>query len=73
MQRLKKENWWAKGLRITSFNYFDKSLIVLFLVSHIITMASSATFIGTPVGIASPRFSLAFSVSPEVAKKLSKK
>ena len=38
---------------IASFDYFDKSLIVLSATSVSIFVASFATIIGAPVGIAS--------------------
>ena len=43
---------------IASFDYFDKSLIVLFATSGSIPIASFATVIGAPVGITSTSFSL---------------
>ena len=48
---------------IASFNYFDKSLIVLSATSESISIASFATVIGAPAGIASTSFSLVFSMS----------
>ena len=57
---------------ISSLDYFDKSLIVLFVTCGIISIASFPTAIGAPVGIASASFSLAFSVSTEIVKKFSK-
>ena len=42
---------------IASFDYFDKSLIVLSAASDSISIASFATVIGAPVGIASASFS----------------
>ena len=48
---------------IASFDYFDKSLIVLSVTTGSISIASFATVIGAPVGIASAGFSLAFSIS----------
>ena len=57
---------------IASFDYFDKSLIVLSAASGSISTVSFATFIGTPVGIASPSFSLAFLLSTGLVKKLLK-
>ena len=45
---------------IVSFDYFDKSLIVLSATSGSISVASFATVIGTPIGIASASLSLAF-------------
>ena len=48
---------------IASFDYFDKSLIVLSLATGSISIVSFATVIGAVVGIMSPTFSLAFSVT----------
>ena len=53
-------------------HYFDKSLIVLSATSCSISIASFATVIGASVGIASANFSLAFSMTPEIVKKLLK-
>ena len=57
---------------ITSFYHFDKSLIVLSATIGSISIASFATVIGTPVGIASASFSLAFSFSTRLVKKVLK-
>ena len=57
---------------IASFDYFDKSLIVLSVTAGSISIASFATVIGAPVGIASASFSLAFSISTGIVKKLLK-
>ena len=45
---------------IASFDYFDKSLIVLSTTTGSISIASFATVIGAPVGIASASSNLAF-------------
>ena len=57
---------------IASFDYFDKSLIVLSVTTGSISIASFATIIGAPVGIVSASFSLAFSISTGIIKKLLK-
>ena len=57
---------------IASFDYFDKSLIVLSATSDSISITSFATVIGAPVGIASASFGLVFSMSTDVVKKLLK-
>ena len=57
---------------IASFDYFDKSVIVLSETSGSISVASFATVIGAPVGTACASFSLAFSLSTGLAKKLLK-
>ena len=45
---------------IAAFDYFDKSLIVLFATSYDVSIASFASAIDAPVGITSASFSLAF-------------
>ena len=57
---------------IASFDYFDKSLIVLSVTTGSISIASFATVIGAPVGITSASFSLAFSICTGIIKKLLK-
>ena len=57
---------------IASFDYFDKSLIVLSATSGSIYIASSATAIGIPSGIASASLSLIFSLCVGLVKKLLK-
>ena len=53
---------------IASFDYFDKSLIVLSVTSGGISIASFTTIIGIPVGIASASLSLPFSLCTGLAK-----
>ena len=57
---------------ITSFDYFDNSLIVLSVATGSIFIASFATVIGAPVGMMSASCSLAFSITTEIVKKLLK-
>ena len=57
---------------IATFDYFDKSLIVLSVTTGSTSIASSATIIGTPVRITSASFSLPFSISTGIVKKLLK-
>ena len=54
---------------IASFDYFGKSLIVFSVTTGCISIASFATVIGAPVGIASASFILAFLISTGVVKK----
>ena len=56
----------------SSFDYFDKPLIVLSITTSSISIASFATVIGAPVGIASASFSLAFSISIRIVERLLK-
>ena len=48
------------SIYIASFDYFDKSLIVLSITTGSISIALFETVIGAPVGIVSACFSLAF-------------
>ena len=57
---------------IASFDYFDKSLIVLSVTTGSISIASFATVIGAPVETASESFGLTFSISTGIVKKLLK-
>ena len=57
---------------IASFDYFDKSLVVLSVTTGSISIASFSTVIGASVGIASASFSLEFSISTVIVKKLLK-
>ena len=45
---------------VTTFDYIDKILIVLSVTSSAVCIISSASVVGTPVGIASARFTLFF-------------
>ena len=57
---------------ISSFDYFEKILIVLSETTGSISIASFATVIGIPAGIASASLSLTFSLCAGLVKKLSK-
>ena len=57
---------------ITSFDYFDKSWIILSETTSSISIASFVTVIGAPVGMVSASFSVAFSISTGIMKKLLK-
>ena len=57
---------------IASFEYFDKSLIVLSVATGSISIASFATVIGAPVGIMSVGCSLTFSITTGFLKKFLK-
>ena len=58
---------------IASFDYFDKSLIVLSVTTGSISIASFATVTRATVGITSASFNLAFSICTGIVKKLFKK
>ena len=55
---------------IASFDYFDKSLIVLSVTTGSISIASFATITGALVGIVSASFNLEISISRGTIKKL---
>ena len=57
---------------IASFDYFDKSLIVLSVTTGSISIASFSTVIGPPAGMTSTISSLAFSITTGIVKKLLK-
>ena len=57
---------------IASFDYFDKSLIVLSVTTGSISIVSFATVIGAPVGILSASSSYAFLILAGIMKKLLK-
>ena len=57
---------------ISSFGYFDKSLIVLSAANDSISIASFATVIGKPVGDGSANLSLAWSCFTGTAKSCHK-
>ena len=57
---------------IGSFDYFDKSLIALFVATGSISFASFATVIVVPVGIMSAIFSLVFSITTGFVKNFLK-
>ena len=62
----------SKKLRkhVTTFNYIDKILIVLNATTRGVCIISNATVAGAPVGIASARFTIVFSLATGIIKKL---
>ena len=57
---------------IASFDYFDKSLIVLSVTTGSISIALFVAVIGATIGMASASFSLAFLILTGIVKKLLK-
>ena len=68
--KIKERELMSKRLSeyIVSFNYFHKSLTVLSVTTESISIASFATAIGVPVGMASASFRPAVSVSTGIVK-----
>ena len=58
------------GKYVATFDYIDKVLIVLSATSGGVCIISSASIVGAPVGIAGPSFTLIFSLSTGIVKKL---
>ena len=55
---------------VTSFDYIDKILIVLSAATGGVSLISFTSVIGAPVGIASAIFTLIFSLTTGIVKKL---
>ena len=55
---------------ITAFDYIDKILVVLSETSGGVSIISFTSIIGAPVGIASASFTLIFSLTTGMVKKL---
>ena len=55
---------------VTAFNYIEKILIVLSATSSGVSIISFTSIIGAPVGIASASFTLIFSLTTGIIKKL---
>ena len=72
--KIKERELMSKKLSkyISFFDYFDKSLIILSVISGSISIASFATVIGIPIGITSVSLSLTFSLCTGLIKKLLK-
>ena len=65
-----KENHPVKIKYVTAFDYIDKVLIVLSATSSRVSIISFRSIIGAPVGIASASFTLLFSLTTGIVKKL---
>ena len=55
---------------ITTFDYIDKIFVVLSVTNGVVSIISFTSIIGAPVGIASASFTLIFSVTTGIVKKL---
>ena len=55
---------------VTAFDYIDKILIVLSATSSGVSIISFTSLVGSPVGIASARLTLIFSLATGIVKKL---
>ena len=68
-KRLIKENH-AVSKYVAAFDYIDKILIVLRATSAGVSIISFTSVVGALVGIASASFTLSFSLTPRIIKKL---
>ena len=71
-QEINQRKLCSKRLRkyVTAFDYIDKILIVLSATSSGVSIISFTSIIGAPVGIASASFTLIFSLTTGIVKKL---
>ena len=72
--KIKERELMSKRLSkyFASFDYFDKSLIVLSVTTDSSSIAPFATVIGAPLGIISASCSLTFSITTGFVKKFLK-
>ena len=72
MKRLIKENHAIKKLseHVAAFDYIDKILIVLSTTTGGVFIFSFTSIVGAPVGIAIASFTLIFSLTSGITKKL---
>ena len=71
-KKLIKENHAVKKISkyVTAFDYIDKILIVLSSTTGGVSICSFTSIVGAPVGIASASFTLIFSLTTGISKKL---
>ena len=71
-QKFKKEKKMSKKLSkcIAAVDYIDKTLTVLSAISAVVFIISFTSVIGAPAGIASASFTLVFSLTTGIIKKL---
>ena len=71
-QEINQQKSYSKKLNkyVTIFDYIDKILIILSVTSSGISIISFASAIGAPAVIASTCFTLIFSITTEIIKKL---
>ena len=71
-QEINQRKSYSKKLSkyITAFGYIDKILIVLSATTGGVWIISFTSIVGAPVGIASPSFTLIFSLTTGIVKKL---
>ena len=71
-EEINKRKLFSKKLSkyVTTFNYTDKILVVINAKTGGVCIISRATVVGAPVGIASARFTILFSLATGITKKI---
>ena len=71
-QEINQRKSYSKKLSkyVTAFDYIDQVLIVLSAISSGVSIISFTRIVGTPVGIASAIFTLIFSLTAGIVKKI---
>ena len=71
-QEINQRKSYSKKLNkyVTAFDYIDKVLIVLSATTGGVSIISFTSIIGAPVGIASASFTIIFSLTTGIAKRL---
>ena len=72
INEINEEKSYSKNLSkyVTIFDYIDKILIVLSATSSGVSIISFTSIIGVPAGMASASFTLIFSITAGIIKKL---
>ena len=60
----------SKKLNVTAFDYIGQALIVLSATKGGVSICSFTSIVGAPVGIANASFTLIFSLTTGITKKL---
>ena len=71
-QEINQQKSYCKKLNkyVTTFDYIDKILIILSVTSSGVSIISFTSIIGVPAGIESTSFTLIFSITTGIVKKL---
>ena len=72
IEEINQRKSWSKKLSkyVADFDYIDKILIVLSATTGGVSICSFTSIVGAPVGIASASFTLIFSLTTGIVKKL---
>ena len=72
IEEINQRKWYSKKINkyVTASDYIDKVLIALSAASGGVSIISFTIIIGAPVGIVSARFTLIFSLTTGIVKKI---